>query len=156
MVRFAKRAAFRTASNNAQHAAGTSQDDGTPAENPSDTSMATVHLGPPLAGAASFFWCAYQTCNDDHDSMNEEWLGWASSGVLLLTLIRQVYSQWKSCSVEGVSSWLFIGQLTASTGFLIYSVLVDNWVFVFTNAALLLTAVTGQLIYRRNVRLAGK
>lgn len=85
--------------------------------------------------------------------MNEEWLGWASSAVLLLTLIRQVYSQWKACSVEGVSSWLFIGQLTASTGFLIYSVLVDNWVFAFTNAALLITAITGQFIYRRNVRL---
>jgi MtN3 and saliva related transmembrane protein len=84
--------------------------------------------------------------------MSADWLGWASSAVLLATLIRQVYSQWRKRSVEGVSSWLFIGQLTASTGFLIYSYLVDNWVFVFTNAALLLTAITGQLIYRRNVR----
>jgi MtN3 and saliva related transmembrane protein len=88
--------------------------------------------------------------------MTAEWLGWASSGVLLATLARQVYSQWRQRSVEGVSSWLFIGQLTASTGFLIYSVLVDNWVFVFTNAALLLTAVIGQYIYRRNVRNQGK
>lgn len=84
--------------------------------------------------------------------MNAEWLGWASSGVLLATLGRQVYSQWRQRSVEGVSSWLFIGQLTASTGFLIYSVMVDNWVFVFTNAALLLTALIGQFIYYRNVR----
>jgi uncharacterized protein with PQ loop repeat len=84
--------------------------------------------------------------------MNAEWLGWASSGVLLATLGRQVYSQWRQRSVEGVSSWLFIGQLTASTGFLIYSFLVDNWVFVFTNAALLLTALVGQFIYRHNVR----
>ncbi len=84
--------------------------------------------------------------------MNPEWLGWASSGVLLATLGRQVYSQWRQRSVEGVSSWLFIGQLTASTGFLIYSWLVDNWVFVVTNAALLVTALLGQYIYRRNVR----
>jgi MtN3 and saliva related transmembrane protein len=84
--------------------------------------------------------------------MNPEWLGWASSGVLLATLGRQVYSQWRQRSVEGVSSWLFIGQLTASTGFLIYSLLVDNWVFVVTNAALLVTALLGQYIYRRNVR----
>lgn len=75
-----------------------------------------------------------------------------SSAVLLATLLRQVYSQWRQHSVEGVSSWLFIGQLVASTGFLIYSWLVDNWVFVFTNAALLVTAVVGQLIYRRNRR----
>jgi uncharacterized protein with PQ loop repeat len=84
--------------------------------------------------------------------MNAEWLGWASSAVLLATLLRQVYSQWRQRSVEGVSSWLFIGQLTASTGFLVYSLLVDNWVFVFTNAALLVTALVGQVIYRHNVR----
>lgn len=88
--------------------------------------------------------------------MNPEWLGWASSGVLLATIGRQVYSQWRQRSVQGVSSWLFIGQLTASTGFLIYSVLVDNWVFVFTNAALLVTALLGQYIYRRNVKLQNK
>jgi MtN3 and saliva related transmembrane protein len=88
--------------------------------------------------------------------MSAEWLGWASSAVLLATLSRQVYSQWRQRSVEGVSSWLFIGQLTASTGFLIYSVLVDNWVFVFTNAALLMTALIGQYIYRLNVRNKNK
>lgn len=88
--------------------------------------------------------------------MNAEWLGWASSAVLLATLARQVYSQWRQQSVQGVSSWLFIGQLTASTGFLIYSVLVDNWVFVFTNAALLCTALLGQYIYLRNVRIQRK
>jgi len=88
--------------------------------------------------------------------MNAEWIGWASSAVLLATLVRQVYSQWRQRSVAGVSSWLFIGQLTASTGFLIYSFLVDNWVFVVTNAALLVTALVGQGIYRRNVREQNK
>ena len=43
----------RIASDNAQHVAGTSQDDGTPAENPSDASLATVHLG--RAFGAAFF-----------------------------------------------------------------------------------------------------
>jgi len=86
------------------------------------------------------------------ESMTAEWLGWASSTVLLATLLRQVYTQWRKHTVAGVSKWLFIGQLAASTGFLIYSVLVDNWVFVVTNAALLVTAITGQLIYLRNLR----
>lgn len=81
-----------------------------------------------------------------------EWVGWTSSAILLATLIRQVYTQWRQHTVAGVSKWLFIGQLAASTGFLIYSVLVDNWVFVFTNAALLVTAIIGQLIYLRNAR----
>jgi MtN3 and saliva related transmembrane protein len=102
--------------------------------------MATVHFGPRYARP---LFCM---------PMNAEWLGWASSAVLLATLLRQVYSQWRQRSVEGVSSWLFIGQLTASTGFLVYSLLVDNWVFVFTNAALLVTALVGQVIYRHNVR----
>jgi uncharacterized protein with PQ loop repeat len=84
--------------------------------------------------------------------MNPEILGWASSMVLLATLLRQVYRQYRERSTQGVSSWLFIGQLTASTGFLIYSYLLKNWVFVFTNAALLLTAIIGQMIYQRNAR----
>lgn len=82
-----------------------------------------------------------------------DWLGWAASAVLLMTLGRQVYVQWRERSTEGLSSWLFVGQVTASVGFTIYSWLVGNWVFVVTNAALLLTAVIGQLIYRRNRRL---
>lgn len=77
-------------------------------------------------------------------------IGWVSSGILLLTLGKQVYKQWRERSVQGVSHWLFIGQLAASVGFVVYSFLVDNWVFVFTNAAILLTAVVGQLIYVRN------
>ena len=79
-------------------------------------------------------------------------IGWASSAILLATLARQVFTQWRSRSTAGVSHWLFIGQLAASTGFLIYSWLLDNWVFVVTNAALLVTALAGQVIYRRNVR----
>jgi uncharacterized protein with PQ loop repeat len=84
--------------------------------------------------------------------MHPDFIGWASSAVLLATLIRQVYRQYKERSIQGVSRWLFIGQLTASTGFLVYSFLLNNWVFVFTNAALLATAITGQMIYQRNVR----
>jgi MtN3 and saliva related transmembrane protein len=81
-----------------------------------------------------------------------DWIGWAASAVLLATLLRQVYTQWRERSTKGVSRWLFIGQLTASTGFLIYSFLLDNWVFVFTNAALLVTALIGQWIYSRNTK----
>jgi hypothetical protein len=56
-----------------------------------------------------------------------------------------------------VSAWLFVGQLAASTGFTIYSVLVNNWVFVATNLMLIVTAVAGQMIYRRNAhREAGR
>lgn len=82
-------------------------------------------------------------------------IGWIASAILIATLARQVYSQWRSRSTEGVSHWLFIGQLCASIGFTVYSWMLGNGVFVFTNSVLLLTAVIGQLIYRRNRRLAG-
>lgn len=85
--------------------------------------------------------------------MGPDWVGWAASAVLIATLLRQVFVQWRERSTEGVSSWLFVGQLAASTLFTIYSWLVDNAVFVFTNSVLLLTAVIGQLIFRRNRRL---
>ena len=83
----------------------------------------------------------------------EDWLGWGASAILLATLLRQVFVQWRERRTDGVSSWLFIGQISASVGFVIYSWLVGNRVFVTTNTALLLTAIAGQLIYRRNVRL---
>lgn len=84
--------------------------------------------------------------------MLAEAIGWLSSLVLLLTIGRQVYTQWRTRSTAGLSRWLFVGQVTASLGFCVYSVMLRNWVFVFTNAMLLITAVVGQCIYLRNKR----
>lgn len=81
-------------------------------------------------------------------------IGWLSATILILTISRQVYSQYRSKSIQGVSKWLFIGQLTASAGFTTYSFLVDNWVFVCANFFIFLTAVAGQFVYLRNKRLA--
>jgi MtN3 and saliva related transmembrane protein len=81
-----------------------------------------------------------------------ELIGWMSSAVLLATITRQVYTEWKTESTSGVSHWLFIGQVTASSGFTIYSLLLHNWVYVVSNIALLITAVIGQIIYKRNKR----
>jgi len=51
-----------------------------------------------------------------------------------------------------VSKWLFVGQLTASTGFTLYSVLLHNWVYTASNVMLLVTAVIGEVIYLQNRR----
>jgi MtN3 and saliva related transmembrane protein len=83
-------------------------------------------------------------------------IGWASSVVLLATIGRQVYTQWKTRATAGVSKWLFIGQLTASGGFTIYSVLLHNWVFMTSNIALLCTAVVGEALFLKNRRAAGQ
>jgi hypothetical protein len=53
-------------------------------------------------------------------------------------------------SSQGVSKWLFVGQITASIGFVVYSYLLRNWVFVVTNVLMLLTALLGQWIYLTN------
>ena len=78
--------------------------------------------------------------------MNEV-IGWTSSGILLLTLITQIYKQWKLRTRKGVSKWLFIGQLATSIGFVIYSVGTGNMVFIVTNSLLALSAVVGIYIY---------
>lgn len=73
-------------------------------------------------------------------------IGWFSSAVLLATLCSQIYKQWRHRTAEGVSKWLFIGQTVASFGFIIYSVLLHNWVFIVTNGLLLLAGVTGFIL----------
>ncbi len=85
-----------------------------------------------------------------------ELVGWLSAFILALTLSRQVYTQWRTKSCDGVSSWLFIGQLFASLGFVIYSYMVENWVFVWTNAFNLVAALVGQWIYSRNRQASKK
>lgn len=79
-----------------------------------------------------------------------ELIGWMSTLILCATISRQVYTQWKTKSTAGVSKWLFIGQLSASAGFVVYSILLENWVFVASNVFLLLTALLGQYLYLKN------
>lgn len=86
--------------------------------------------------------------------MLTDMVGWLSALILILTISRQVYTQWRTKSIAGVSHWLFIGQVAASAGFVAYSMLVENWVFVVANSCILLTAVAGQIIYLRNKRIA--
>jgi uncharacterized protein with PQ loop repeat len=88
-----------------------------------------------------------------------EAIGWVSSFILVLTIAKQVYKQWHEGSSEGVSKWLFIGQISASLGFTIYSWMVGNWVFVVTNALMLLNGLVGLLIvfrHRRRERREGQ
>jgi uncharacterized protein with PQ loop repeat len=84
-----------------------------------------------------------------------EIIGWASSIILLMTLVKQVYKQWSEGTGEGVSKWLFVGQLFASVGFTVYSYLVGNWVFTVTNGLLTVNNIVGIILYfyfRKNPR----
>ena len=86
--------------------------------------------------------------------MTTQLIGWTAAGILLATLARQVYTQWRDRTVQGVSRWLFVGQCAASAGFVLYSWLLGNWVFIVTNALILVTAITGEIIFLRNRRHA--
>ena len=83
--------------------------------------------------------------------MNPDIVGWTASAILLATLTRQIITQWRDKDAKGVSRWLFAGQMAASVGFIVYSWMLDNWVFIVTNSLILLTAVIGQvgLLLRR-------
>lgn len=75
--------------------------------------------------------------------MSSDWIGWAASAILIATLARQIVQQ----GMATLGAYL-VGCSSASTrhlGFVIYSVLVDNWVFIVTNRCVLLTAVIGQV-----------
>jgi uncharacterized protein with PQ loop repeat len=77
-------------------------------------------------------------------------IGWASSFILLITIAVQVRRQWQSGSNKGVSKRLFIGQLAASVGFLVFSVLTGSLVFAITNGMLTLGNLCGIIIYLKN------
>src|ERR1700737_936942 len=70
--------------------------------------------------------------NHHRDPMTTELIGWIAAIILLATIARQVYSQWRDRTSQGVSKWLFVGQILASVGFIVYSWLLRNWVFLVT------------------------
>ncbi len=82
--------------------------------------------------------------------MATEIIGWAAAIVLLITLSTQVVKQWYDRTSQGVSPWLFAGQVVASAGFTAYSILVGNTVFAVTNVLILLSALLGQMLFWRN------
>ena len=81
-------------------------------------------------------------------------IGWTASVILILTIANQVRKQWREKTSAGVSRWLFIGQMAASIGFTIYSLLLRNWVFAVTNGVMVLNGLAGYAITMRNKRRA--
>ena len=81
-----------------------------------------------------------------------EAIGWISSLILILTIAKQVHKQWRDHTSEGVSTWLFVGQLAASTGFTMYSLMLKNWVFAVTNGIMVLNGLLGYAITVRHRR----
>lgn len=73
-------------------------------------------------------------------------IGWLSSMILLVTVGVQIRRQWHARHTEAISPWLFVGQLAADVGFVIYSALLGSVVFVVTNVALAVAALVGLVV----------
>jgi hypothetical protein len=81
-------------------------------------------------------------------------VGWTSSAILVATLARQVHKQATLGNGQALSRWLFVGQIAASLGFIAYSWMLRNYVFLLTNTIILGTAIAGQWVYFRNEKRA--
>ena len=79
-------------------------------------------------------------------------VGWSSSAILLATLIHQIVKDQREAKTEGASLWLFVGQTLASIGFVVYSIMVKNWVFIATNGLILTTSIIGFVLQVRRKR----
>jgi uncharacterized protein with PQ loop repeat len=86
--------------------------------------------------------------------MGAQAIGWLSSLILVATIAKQIHKQWREGASEGVSPWLFLGQMAASGGFALYSWLVRDWVFIATNSLMFANGVVGYVILARNRRRA--
>lgn len=78
-----------------------------------------------------------------------EWLGWIAAIILVLTLVAQVKKNWEEKKLKGVNPALYYGQAIASLCFAIYSITINSWVFVFTNALAFLSAIIGIYLVHR-------
>lgn len=85
-----------------------------------------------------------------------EAIGWIASLILIVTIASQVAKQWRERTSAGVSTWLFVGQMAASIGFTIYSLLLKNWVFAVTNGVMILNGLIGYAITVRLKRAGGR
>lgn len=82
-------------------------------------------------------------------------IGWFAATVLLGAIGRQVYSQWRGGSNEGLSRWLFIGQIPLHSRLSFTAG--GNWIVV-TNVLTLGTAMAGEwvlLVNRRRSAFSG-
>lgn len=79
-------------------------------------------------------------------------IGWSSSAILLATLIQQILKDQREGKTEGASRWLFAGQTLASIGFVVYSIMVKNGVFIATNSLILATSIIGVVLQMRRKR----
>ena len=79
-------------------------------------------------------------------------IGVAATVILMATLLGQTWKQWRERTTKGVARWFFLGQVSASVGFVAYSLLTGSVLFAVTNGLILLSALAGYVVLRINRR----
>ncbi|MGC8642165.1 MAG: hypothetical protein ACP5XB_20060 [Isosphaeraceae bacterium] len=74
-----------------------------------------------------------------------ELIGWASALVIIPTFGLQVYRQWerRNQQATALTIWFFVLALVGASGQIIYSWMLENWVYLFINICLVLTDTIG-------------
>ena len=86
------------------------------------------------------------------DSVNPTFFGLLATAILIATLCAQTLKQWREHATRGITRWFFLGQVSASVCFIIYSVLIGSTLFAVTNGLILLSALAGYVVLRINRR----
>lgn len=76
----------------------------------------------------------------------QQLIGWAAVMALFATMAGQAWKQWRDRVKHGIGKMFFVGQVTASSLFLAYSVLAGDLVFVAGNALVLMASIVGGTI----------
>jgi uncharacterized protein with PQ loop repeat len=84
--------------------------------------------------------------------INPTVFGLLATGILITTLVAQTIKQWREHATRGIARWFFLGQVSASVFFIIYSLQIDSVVFAIANGLILLSALAGYLVLRANRR----
>lgn len=66
-----------------------------------------------------------------------EILGYAAGAITCLTFLPQVIKTWKEKSAKDVSLMMFIIAFTNEVMWIVYGVLLNNWVIILTNVIMI-------------------
>lgn len=85
---------------------------------------------------------------------NPHLVGLLATAILIATLSAQTIKQWREHTTRGIARWFFLGQVSASVCFIIYSLMIGSVLFAVANTLILLSAFAGYVVLRVNRRRA--
>ena len=88
------------------------------------------------------------------ERLGADLIGLVATAILVATLAGQTMKQWREGATRGIARWFFLGQVSASICFVVYSLLIHSRLFAVANTLVLLSALAGYVVLRLNRRRA--